>query len=290
MPNLLDRVLIVGGSGQVGSELQRALAGGIVFAPPRAQLDVEHRDSVLSALESLRPTLVVNTSAFHNTEQCERFPERAFSVNALAVDRLAGACSLAGAAFMTFSTDYVFDGLASRPYREDDPTNPQSVYGASKVAGEQLVKRHGERFFIVRTSGVYGGKSSSAKGLSFIERIIKQAEAGEPIRVVDDITFSPSYSRDLADGVRRIIERAPFGTYHLANGGATTWYEFAREALRFLHLEADIRAVPSSDFPSIVRRPKYSALEPQALERAGLERVAPWQDALARYLSARPAG
>lgn len=289
METLLDRVAVIGAAGQLGRELVAALSDCRVFAPPRGDLDVEEPDAVITALTRFRPTLVVNTTAYHHVERCEAYPARAFAVNALAVDRLAGACALAGAAFATFSTDYVFDGAARVPYRETDAANPLCAYGASKLAGEHLTRRHGERHFIVRTSGLYGRRPSSVKGYTFIDRILSQAAAGTAVRVVDDITFSPSYAPDVAQGFRRIVERGTFGTYHLTNEGATTWYDFAAAALAMSGLTPDLEAVSSAAFPSNVRRPAFSALAHDALARAGISPMRTWREGLAAYLAQRSA-
>jgi dTDP-4-dehydrorhamnose reductase len=290
MPSeLLDRVLLIGGSGQIGTELRAVLPAGSLQAPPREQLDVENVDSVIAALRAYRPTLVVNTSAFHNTEICERMPERAFAVNALAVDRLAGICAASGAAFATFSTDYVFDGAGSRPYREDDPTGPLSAYAVSKLAGEHLTRRHGPRHFIIRTSAVYGRSGSTVKGYTFIDRVLTQAVEGRALKIVNDITFSPSYARDVAQTFRAIIEDGDFGTYHVTNAGSCTWYEFATEAFRIAGLAPEVEPVPAAAFPSLVVRPAYSVLAPAALERAGIVPAPEWRDALRRYVTERGA-
>jgi dTDP-4-dehydrorhamnose reductase len=286
--DLLERVLLIGGSGQLGTEL-RAVLPGTVVAPARDQLDIEQIGSVLAALRSAAPSLVINTSAYHNTEQCERYPERAFAVNALALDRLAAACALAGTPLLTFSTDYVFDGRAGRPYAESDAANPLSAYGASKLAGEHLVRRHGPRHFILRTSAVYGKAGSSVKGYTFIDRVLAQAAEGRPLKIVSDITFSPSYAPDVAAYVLCIAERAPFGTYHVTNAGSTTWYEFAREAFRIAGLSPEVEAVSASAFPSSVARPAFSALAHEAAAGAGLEPPPPWREALARYVAERNA-
>jgi dTDP-4-dehydrorhamnose reductase len=284
---LLDRVLVIGATGQLGRELVAVFGDRHLLAPARADLDVEEPDAVLAALRRFRPTLVVNATAYHHVERCEAYPGRAFSVNALAVDRLAGASALAGAAFATFSTDYVFDGTARRPYREDDAANPLSAYGASKLAGEHLTRRHGERHFIVRTSGLYGRSPSSVKGYTFIDRVLSAAHAGTPVRVVDDITFSPSYAPDVAEGFRRIVERGTFGTYHLTNEGATTWYDFAAAAFALSGLTPDFEAVSSTAFPTSVRRPAYSALAGDALASEGIAPMRTWREALAAYLVQR---
>jgi dTDP-4-dehydrorhamnose reductase len=269
--------------------LRELFADHTVIAPSRDDLDIAQQDSVLSALRLRRPTLVVNTAAYHHVERCEAFPERAFAVNALAVDRLAGACALMGAAFATFSTDYVFDGTATRPYREADAPNPLSVYGASKLAGEQLTRRNGPRHFIIRTSGLYGRKPSPVKGYTFVDRILEQARLGQKIRVVDDIVFSPSYARNVAQAFRNVVERGAFGTYHITDGGETSWFGFASEALRLAALQADIEPITSSTFASAVRRPLYSPLAHAAMESAGLPQMPQWRDGLRAYISSRAA-
>ncbi|MGH7755126.1 MAG: dTDP-4-dehydrorhamnose reductase [Vulcanimicrobiaceae bacterium] len=284
---LLQRVLLIGGTGQLGSELRAVLADAPVTAPARSELDVEQPARVAQALRDHRPTLVINTSAFHHVETCEAQPERAFAVNALAVDRLAAASAAAGAAFATFSSDYVFDGRKRAPYAETDATAPLNAYGASKLAGEHLTRRHGDRHFIIRTSGLYGPVVSTVKGYTFIDRILRQAAAGEPLRVVDDVVFSPSYAVDVARAVRGLIEREAYGTYHISNAGACSWYDFAVEGLRAAGLTAPIERTSARDFASAVRRPGYSPFAHEGIARAGLAPMPSWQAGLRDYLTVR---
>ena len=193
---------------------------------------------------------------------------------------------MSGAAFVTFSSDYVFDGEKGAPYTERDATSALNAYGISKVAGEALTRRHGERHLIVRTSGVFGRTVSTVKGYTFIDRILRQAESGESPRVVDDMLFSPSSARDVAVTVRALLERGAFGTYHVTNAGHCSWYEFAVEGLRVAGIDARVEAVSSSSFPSAVRRPRFSALAHEALARVGLS-VPTWQEALETYIVSR---
>jgi len=216
------RVLIVGAGGQLGSDLVRAFADLGPIGLDHKALDIEVPSSVSRTLARYRPTVVINTAAFHNVEVCETRPDRAFAVNALAADDLAAQCALAGAQLVHISTDYVFDGQSPVAYGEGSPTNPLSAYGTSKLAGELLIKRHLDDYFIIRTSGLYGIRGSSVKGYTFIERILTQASEGRPLDVVNDITFSPSYTRHVADAIRRIVERRVFGTYHVTNTGRSS--------------------------------------------------------------------
>lgn len=289
MEGPLGKVLVIGGAGQLGREIVATFTDFDVVSPPHAELDLEDAAAVETALQAQRPTLVVNLAAYHHVEQCERTPDRAFAVNALAVDHLAHACAAAGAILATFSTDYVFDGSADAPYAEDDRTNPLNAYGASKLAGEHLVRRHGPRHLIVRTSGLYGHRPSSVKGYTFIDRVLRQAETGEAVRVVDDVTFSPSYAPHIARAFRLLIESGATGTFHLTNAGATTWHAFASEAFALAGLDARPEAVPSSAFPSIVKRPRYSALAHRAIAALGLPPMPDWREGLAEYVRIRNA-
>jgi dTDP-4-dehydrorhamnose reductase len=286
--SLLEKIVIVGASGQLGSDLMKALAEFRPIAANRAVYDLGDHDAMHALVVRFRPTLVINTAAYHNVEHCEIHPDRAIAINAIGVDALAGACALAGAAFAHVSTDYVFDGRADRPYREDDGVNPISAYGISKAAGEQLVRRRGERHFIFRTSGLYGRAGSSTKGYTFVERVLGQAERGEPIRVVNDMTFSPSYTHDVADSIRAILQRGTFGTYHTTNAGHCTWFQFASEAFRLAGLHPiDFAPVSYRSFDQYIGRPAFSALELGALAREGIALPPDWKAGLAAYIAER---
>ncbi len=287
MTALLERIAVVGANGQLGRDLMRAFADRAPVGLEHRFVDLEDPASLAAMLARYRPTLVVNTAAYHQVELCEVHPERAFAVNALGVDALAGACALAGAALVHVSTDYVFAGDATQPYDERDAAQPVNVYGASKLAGELLVRRHGERHFIVRTSGLYGRAGSSTKGYTFIERVLQQAERGEPVRVVDDIVFSPSYTLHVAQAIRRIVESGAFGTYHATNAGLCSWYEFAREAFALAGLEPDFEAIKYDGYNTYVKRPRFSALEHGEISRQGIAPVPDWREGLRAYLAER---
>jgi dTDP-4-dehydrorhamnose reductase len=249
--------------------------------------DIEIPAAISKMLLQYRPDLVINTAAFHNVELCETRPDRAFAVNALAVDDLASQCALAGAALAHISTDSVFDGRSTRPYVEEDLPNPISSYAISKYAGELLLRQQLDRAYLIRTSGLYGIRGSSTKGYTFIDRILTQASEGKKIRVVTDITFSPSYTMHVARSIRQIVETERFGTYHVTNAGECSWYEFAREILRQSGHDVPVEPTTSAEFPTLARRPAYSALAHGGIERAGLAPVPRWQDGIGAYLAAR---
>jgi len=279
------RVLVIGAAGQLGSALMAAFADDAAGVD-HGRLDLEDPSGVATLLARSRPEVVVNTAAFHNVEQCERLPERAFAINALAVDRLAGLCTQAGARLVHLSTDYVFSGEASTPYREDAAAEPANAYGASKIAGEHLLRRHGDGHVVIRTSGLYGtGSTSVGKGGSFAERILRQARAGERIRVVDDTETTPSNTAHVAAAIRAIVDRGLGGRFHVTNGGSCSWHAFATELLRQAGLPAAVEAVSSATFPSLARRPRYSVLAHAAMTASGLPPMPGWQEGITTYLA-----
>lgn len=284
------RVAVVGGSGQLGTALRAALAGRELVTPSHAEVPIEDGDAVARLLDEARPGVLINCSAFHNVDLCEREPAPAFAINALAVDRAAQACAARGVAFATFSTDYVFGGTLGRAYREDDAVGPRTAYGASKAAGEFLTRRHGDRHYIVRTSGVFGTTGTSNKGYTLVEKVLLQAERGEPTRMVADMVFSPSYAPHVARAVRDLIDAQAFGTHHVTNAGACSWYEFVRTAFAKAGLSgAPLEPVAYGALNNPTRRPMRSPLQNTTFARAGIAPLPPWETALDEFLAARRA-
>jgi dTDP-4-dehydrorhamnose reductase len=282
------RVVLFGGTGQLGSDIVRLWRDDEVVAPSRSEVAVEDRDAVAAALDSVRPEAVVNCTAFHNVDRCETEIAKAFEINAFAVEALANACAARNISFVTFSTDYVFDGELGRPYREDDAPNPINAYGVSKHAGEELVRRLQSDALIVRVCGLYGTRVSTSKGYTFVDRVLAQAREGTPLRVVADQTVSPAYTAHVATALRALLERTRRGIYHLVNEGAVTWYDFMREALALAGIERSIEPISFRDWVSPARRPAYSALENAAVAQFGI-RMPGWRTGLADYLRDRAA-
>jgi dTDP-4-dehydrorhamnose reductase len=284
------RVAIVGASGQLGSALADVFAQRELIVPSHAEVALEDRDAVAGLLDDARPDVLVNCAAFHHVDTCEREPERAFAINALAVDAAAAACAARGVAFATISTDYVFDGTLGRAYREDDAPNPRTAYGASKLAGELLVRRHGPRHYIVRTSAVFGTAGTSNKGYTLIEKVLQQAERGEPTRMVADMVFSPSYAPHVARAIRDLVDAQAFGTHHVTNAAACSWYEFVRTAFAKAGLaDAPLGAITYASFGNPTQRPMYSPLENTTFAPLGILPLPSWSDALDDFLAARRA-
>jgi dTDP-4-dehydrorhamnose reductase len=277
------RVLVFGGSGQLGSEIVRRWTADAIAAPASADVDVEDAAAVATAIAAHAPDVVVNCTAFHNVDVCEREPARAFAVNATAVEGMARAARAAGAAFVTISTDYVFDGETDRPYRETDEPRPLSRYGASKLEGERRVERLQMDAYVVRTCGLYGTRVSSSKGYTFVDRVLAKARAGEPQAIVDDAFASPTYAAHLAAALRGLIETRRYGLYHAADAGPVSWFAFASEALRRAGIDGPLEPTSRAAWKPETPRPRFSALASERLAALGFA-MPTWGEGLSDYL------
>lgn len=261
------RVLVTGGTGQLGSDIQRrwTAEGDEVVAVTRDEVDVSRRSQVLGAITSLRPDVVVNCAAWTAVDACEGDAERAFGVNALGVRWVREACRRAGAHLVQISTDYVFDGTLDRPYREWDTPNPQSVYGASKLGGE---REAGPDATIVRTSWVCG-----EHGNNMVKTVLRLVSERSSLSFVDDQVGCPTFTTDLADAVRRLAVDRRAGVYHVTNDGAVSWYEFVRDVVGAAgHDPGMVHPISTADLdpPRPAPRPANSVLDNVALRLGGL--------------------
>ena len=281
------KILLLGASGQLGTDLAEALSGHHLVAPPRQSLDLLQFDRVHQVLRSERPQVVINTAAFHRVDDCESRVSTAFEVNGEAVRNLALAARDIEAVLVHYSTDYVFDGSSGRPHREDDLARPLNVYGASKLAGEHLLASVWEKHIVIRTCGLYGRAGSRGKGGNFVETMIRKALAKESIRVVDDQRLTPTSTRELSRATAALIETSHYGLFHVTSKGDCTWYEFAGEIFRRLGLEPDLTPTTSDAFAAAARRPAYSVLANHHLDELGMDDLKHWRDALHEYLSDR---
>lgn len=288
------RALLIGSNGQVGTEIVRAWkdAPGLceidLTGLTHADLEITDKTAVQETLAAVQPDIVINTAGFLRVDECERVPEQAFAVNAIAVKHLAEAASIYGSYFIQFSTDYVFDGYKSTPYQETDQTTPLNSYGLSKLAGEYFVRYClPDSHLIVRTSGVFGPAGSTNKGGNFIETMLRLAATGRELTVVNDQAFSPTYAPDLAQATLALIAADAHGTVHISNSGATNWHEFASTAFSLAGLEPQVRAVTSSEYASAAIRPRYSVLDNQRSIGFGIRPLRPWEAALSAYMEAR---
>lgn len=280
--------VVIGASGQVGQEMARALAPNVPLLLTHEQIEVADQVSIDQCLKDVSCSAIINLAAFHNVNACEDDPERAFRVNAVGAARIAHAARTMGCRLVYFSTDYVFGLNADRnsPCIESDPVAPLNVYGASKVAGEHLVRASCVDHLIVRTSSVFGDVTSR-KGSTFPEMVLRRARAGEHLRIVNDQFMSPTYAPDLVHAVIALLDAGARGTVHIANGGVCTWHEFACATLSLAGIDEQPEAVSSAMFPSRAQRPAYSALASEQLPKWGMSPLRPWQAALEAYLQDR---
>jgi dTDP-4-dehydrorhamnose reductase len=279
------KALVAGAHGQLGRDLVAALGSEVAWAGGRAELDVTDWEAVSSVVRRLHPDVIFNGAAYNKVDGAETETGRALEVNALAPGLLARAAGTVGAVFVHFSTDYVFDGLSTTPYREDDCPAPLGAYGVSKLAGERLVFASPGEHLVVRTSSVFGRGGNRQKGGSFIERILEQARAGQPLRVVSDQTFSPTYAPDLAQAAVALVRAGARGLVHVANAGSCSWHEFATTGLALAGIDAKVAAISTGELGLAARRPAYSVLDTGRYQGLGLAALRPWQDALAASLS-----
>jgi dTDP-4-dehydrorhamnose reductase len=284
------RCVLIGAAGQLGFDLARTFdLPGELIRLTRGDLDLTDDAAVGRTLRALRPTHVVNAAAYNLVDRAEDERELAFAVNARAVGTLAAVCRSVNATLVHFSTDYVFDGRKGTPYREDDAPNPLSVYAASKLAGEHLALEGGDAF-VLRVCGLFGvGRSPASGRTNFVETMLRLAGEGRPIRVVRDQVLAPSYTRDIAPKVWRVLARGAPGLYHLTSAGQTSFFDFAREIFRLSGLAPDLTAVTAARFGARARRPAYSVLARERLAALGEDDLRPWDAALAAYLRERAA-
>ena len=283
------RYVVIGAAGQLGFDLVRTFdRAGELVALTRRELDVLDPGRVHAVLTDLRPTCVLNTTAYNRVDAAEDDRAGAFALNAEAVGVLAATCQALGATFVHFSTDYVFDGRRPAPYRESDAPNPLNVYGESKLAGERQALARCERAVIFRVSGLFGVARSSGKGgTNFVETMLRLARERKPVRVVADQVLGPSYTRDLAPKVWKVLPRAAHRVYHLTNVGETSWHGFARRVFALAGVEAEVVPVTSAEFGARARRPAYSVLAHASLAALGEDDLRPWDAALAAYVAER---
>ena len=282
------KVAVVGSTGQLGQDLMRVFGEEAVgFA--HEDLDVTDEESVASAVRSAEPDWVLNTAAFHRVDDCETNPTLTFAVNATGALNVARAAAAVGSGVAFFSSDYVFGGQdrgRNNPYEEGDTPHPLSVYGVSKVAGEQLVMQANPRHLVVRSAGLYG-TATSRKGWTFPELMLNKARNEGALRVVTDQVLSPTFTADLAGKTKELIKQDALGLFHLTNAGECSWFEFAQGALELAGVEAKMEQISTEQMNQRARRPPYSALDTTRLETLGLSPMRPWEEALNDYLRAK---
>ena len=277
------RIVVAGCGGMLAQDLIPILdKDHETLCPAEHDLDITDKERILDFVVETKPDLVINCAAYNQVDQAETDREAAFRVNADGVKHLAMACREFGSVLCHFSTDYVFDGKGSQPYRPKDEPNPISVYGQSKRAGEAYVHSVLEKHhYLIRTSSLYG-----KHGSNFVYSILRLAEENETLTVVNDQVMSPTWTVNLAQGVVELIHSGRFGTYHLTDqtDGGITWFDFAKEILKLKGLATKVEPMTSQEFKRPAERPAYSVMDTTLFtERTGYEPM-PWQESLKRFM------
>jgi dTDP-4-dehydrorhamnose reductase len=285
----MARVLIFGANGQLGVELAKEFAarGHRVTALARRDLDISDVGKVDEAFSAHTPEIVLNAAAYNQVDVAEKEPLAALQVNALAVRNLALACRGGGAKLVHFSTDYVFDGTAGRPYREEDEPHPVGAYAVSKLAGELYARAYLDNALVIRTCGVFGPAGLNTARGNFVELMLRLAAGGKPIRVVEDFVASPTYAPALAERTAQLLDLNAAGIVHLGGGAPISWFDWASKIFAAAGLKPALAPTNEREFPTAARRPQYSALSNAKAEAMGVAPMPPLEEAIKLYLAAR---
>ena len=281
----------------MGWELNRSLAKlGTVFAPGRDQMDLSKPETLGYVIQEIKPDIIINAAAYTAVDKAESEPELAMTVNGIAPAVIAGEAKKTGAGMIHYSTDYIFDGETTSPYKEEDPACPLSVYGKSKLAGEKAVLQASIPHIILRTSWVYSLRRSN-----FLLTMQKLAQTREQIKVIDDQIGGPTWAGAIAEGTTQILQRClknattsqvftDSGVFHMSCGGQTSWFGFANKILELSGLLEDTEMIPisTSEYPTAAARPGYSLLSNRKLKQVFHHEMSQWQDALRQCLDSAP--
>ncbi len=280
------KVLLLGANGQLGSDIRRLWHEPALelACATRADADVTDGDAVRSLVERVQPNVVINTTAFHNLPAAENDPETCFRVNVVGGWNVARAATACGAAVVQISTDYVFDGTKRTPYLEDDTRRAVNIYGAAKIATEDVVAQANPAALVVRVSGLYGLAGSAGKGGNFVETMLRLAGEGKPIRVVADQVTAPTNTAEVAEALLPLVRSGARGTLHLAASEGCSWHAFAEAIFEISGKAADLQAVTSAEFGAPLERPMYSVLGTTRAPALGN-----WRAGLERYFRERAA-
>lgn len=275
------RVMVTGAAGQLGHDVMARLEALKMEAKGTdiADLDLTDEAATLAAIEAYRPDAVVHCAAYTAVDKAEEEREKCARINVEGTKNVARACGRTGAKLLYISTDYVFDGQGDKPFEADHPKAPINYYGLTKALGEEACQALTAKLFIVRIAWVFG-----LNGKNFVKTMLRLGRERKSVSVVTDQTGSPTYTKDLAELLCDMIQTERYGVYHATNEGFCSWNDFAREIMAQAGLSCRVEPVLAKDYPAQAKRPYNSRLSKDALEKAGFDRLPPWQDALARYL------
>jgi dTDP-4-dehydrorhamnose reductase len=275
------KVLVTGSKGMLGVDLTAQLQKEVhnVIGVDIDSLDICDLDAVLKFTDECKPDIIINCAGYTDVDGCETDIDNAYKVNSLGSKNLAITSNKFDIPLVYIGTDYIFDGNTDKPYIEGDLANPQSVYGKSKLFGEENIKNLTNKFFIIRTQWLYG-----KHGKNFVKTMLSLAEKGSQLTVVNDQFGSPTYTKDLANTICEIIKTSSYGTYHVTNSGICSWYEFTKCIMKLARIDIEVKPCTSEEFPRTEKRPKYSPLENLNLRLCNFKTLRHYEDALKEYL------
>ncbi len=282
----MKKIIVTGCNGQLGRAVNLQLGANtdLEFVNTDVgELDITNIDKVLELAREVKPYAIINCAAHTAVDACETDVDNAYKINAIGPRNLSIAARETGAKMVHISTDYVFDGKGTRPYLEFDPTGPQGVYGASKLAGEQMVKEFADKYFIIRTAWLYGD------GKNFVKTMLRLSETNDKVRVVNDQFGSPTSTKELAGAIEHLLFTENYGLFHGTCEGSCSWADFAGEVFRLAGKTTEVEYITTEEYkrrnPASAKRPAYSVLDNYMLKLTSDYRMADWKDAIAEYMS-----
>ncbi len=283
------KIALIGANGQLVSDLLKILNKDNTSILNYPDFDITKLETMKmkEALSKINPAVVINTASFNRVDECEHHPNQAIELNAVAVKILSQVCADMEATLVHFSTDYVFDGRAGKPYTEKDMPNPLNVYGQTKLDGEKFVHELLDKYVLIRTCGLYGEAGCWGKGYNFVDAMVRASEKNRPIRVINDQTVTPTSTAELAERVMELIHAQEYGLFHLTNEGQCTWFEFAKTIFKKLEKDVNLVPVESSEYGAAAVRPTYSVLDNWRAKSIGLTPFSHWTKALEDYMVAK---
>lgn len=277
----MKKVIVTGANGQLGRAINLRYAGSQEYELVNTdveELDITSIDKVMEFVRGVKPYAIINCAAYTAVDACEQEEDLAFRINAVGPRNLSIAATETGAKMMHVSTDYVFDGNGTRPYRETDPTGPQGAYGRTKLAGENFVKEFGSRHYIIRTAWLYGD------GRNFVKTMLRLSETHDKIRVVMDQVGSPTSAGELAKAIAYLLPTENYGLFHGTCEGDCSWAQFTEEIFRLAGKNTVVEAITSEEYGAAAKRPAYSILENYMFKMTTDFMFADWHDAIAEYM------
>lgn len=277
----MKKVIVTGANGQLGRAINLQYAGSQEYELVNTdveELDITSIDKVMEFVRGVKPYAIINCAAYTAVDACEQEEDLAFRINAVGPRNLSIAATETGAKMMHVSTDYVFDGNGTRPYRETDPTGPQGAYGRTKLAGENFVKEFGSRHYIIRTAWLYGD------GRNFVKTMLRLSETHDKIRVVMDQVGSPTSAEELAKAIAYLLPTENYGLFHGTCEGDCSWAQFTEEIFRLAGKNTVVEAITSEEYGAAAKRPAYSILENYMFKMTTDFMFADWHDAIAEYM------